>query len=137
MLNSVRNAASDIHSFRHSTILYMDSTVCIHLNDVKRLLSRTVKFPSDICTGHKYFITNLVFIVYLETIFPGIVGLNDFCFLSLMASQSAMNFKFNSMSRLKINCASEACSVVWCVLWIAQATEADRKSTRLNSSHRT
>ena len=80
MLNSVRNATSDIHSFRHSTILYTNSTICIHLNDVKRPFSRTVKFPSDVCTGHKYFITNLVVIVYPETIFPGIVGINDFLF---------------------------------------------------------
>ena len=80
VLNSVRNAASDIHSFRHSTILYTDSTVCIHLNDVKRPFSRIVKFPSDVCTGHKYFITNLVVIVYPETIFPDIVGINDFLF---------------------------------------------------------
>ena len=81
----------------------MDNTVCIHLNDVKMVFSKTVKFPGDIST---------------------VVGINDFWFLSLMASQSAVIFIFNSMSRLKINCAGEACSVVWCVLRIAQATDA-------------
>ena len=104
--------------------MYTDSIIRIHLNDVKRPFSRTVKFHSDICTSYQYFITNLVIIVYPETIFPGIVGVNDFLFSKPDGFPVSYNFTFNSMSQLKINCAGEACSVVWCVLRIAQATEA-------------
>ena len=60
----------------HSTIQYINRTIYIHLNDVKKALFWTVKLPGDVCTGYKYLITNLVVIVCPETIFPGIVGIN-------------------------------------------------------------
>lgn len=64
VLSSVGNAASDIDSFRHSAILYTNSTVCIHLDYPKWSFSRTVEFPSNVFTGDEYLITNLVVIVY-------------------------------------------------------------------------
>ena len=73
MLNSVRNAASDVNMLRHSTILYTNSAICIHLNDVKRTLGRAVKFPGEVCISYKYLINNLIVIVYSVTIFHGIM----------------------------------------------------------------
>ena len=52
MLCSEGNAASDIDSFRDILTLYINSTICIHLNDIKWAFSWVGQISSHFFTGN-------------------------------------------------------------------------------------
>ena len=120
----VWGTAPDVDSFSDCTTLNTDSAICIDLEDGKWSFGGTIQLPMNVLISDKYLVTYLVVMGYPKTIIIAVVFVNMPLLFNLIASQSAINFISRSISWTKTNCVRETCSVVWCVLWIAQATEA-------------
>ena len=112
VLVCVRGAMTDIDALCDCTILNTDSTVYIYLNNRKRSFSGTVQLSINAIVGDQHLVTYLIIMRDSQSIFSCIFLSESFCFLGLIASQSAMNLTFNNISLPKSNWPGVACRVV-------------------------